>query len=316
MKPNLWPLKNRRSRRRIYILPTGFGLIFLSGALLMILIGSAYQNNLVNMLAFFMLSLVFVTMIQTHNNLKDVRIEALETEGGFAGREFLVTTLISNESRAPRFNIESRLRRLKAVNVYEGQSVLPESGRLRLRASYPAASRGRHRLKSVRLSSVFPLGLFEAWTWCDVDADYLVYPEPKGDRPSPRQAPSAPSSRQARSLHGDDFHGHRRHQTGDSHHHVDWKALARGRPKLVKEFSEGATPDVSVFDWSDLSHLGAEDRLSQLAKWIEEARVRQATFSLKLPRRTIAAGSGLAHTIRCLEALADFDASAEPARGA
>ncbi|MES2965054.1 MAG: hypothetical protein V4760_14305, partial [Bdellovibrionota bacterium] len=63
-----WPRKNR-----VYILPTGFGLVFIAGALVMILVGATYQNNLVNLLAFFMLSLVFIGMIQTHNNLKDVK---------------------------------------------------------------------------------------------------------------------------------------------------------------------------------------------------------------------------------------------------
>jgi len=301
-----WPRFQARRRRRIYIIPTGFGLLYLSGALLMILIGSAYQNNLVNILAFFMLSLVFVAMIQTHNNLKDVTVEGLETEGGFAGGEFLVSTRIANEAKVPRFNIESRLRKIKAVSVYENQSVLPEQGRLRLRAAYPAGRRGRHKLKAVRLSTVFPLGLFEAWTWFNIEADYFVYPEPKGERPVPRPSVTQENIRATRSSMGDDFHGHRRHQLGDSHHHVDWKALARGRPKLVKEFSEGSAPDIAVFDWYELGPLDTESKLSQLAQWIEDARARKTTFALRLPEQTIAPGSGLAHAIRCLEALADF----------
>ncbi len=299
---------------RIFILPTGFGALYLTGALAMILIGSAYQNNLVNMLAFFMLSLVFVAMIQTNNNLKNISVVSLNCEGGFSGREFLATTVIANNAKVPRFNLESRLRKMKPVSVYESPSTLAELGTLRLRAAYPAVKRGRHQLHSVRVSSIFPLGLFEAWMWLNASSTYCVYPEPKGTRTPPFHSMNEQSLRTSL-IGGDDFHQHRRYQNGDSQHHIDWKAVARGRPKLVKEFNDGATPQVSIFDWQDLDGLPTEERLSQLAKWIEEARARKASFALRLPQTTIPAGSDLQHVTRCLEALADFDEGSTRAPG-
>ena len=293
-------------KSRIFILPTGFGALYLTGSLAMILIGSAYQNNLVNMLAFFMLSLVFVTMIQTHNNLKNISVVSLICEGGFSGHEFLVTTIIANDAKVSRFNIESRLRKMKPLSVYEHPSILPEMGTLRLRSTYPALKRGRHQIHSVRVSSIFPLGLFEAWMWLSVTSDYCVYPEPKGPL-APIDPLPFTQLQHLPLLGGDDFHHHRRYEDGDSQRHIDWKAVARGRPKLVKEFNDGATPQAIIFDWQDLYEMLPEDRLSQLALWIEEARIRKTSFALHLPQKLIPAGNSRQHIIRCLEALADFN---------
>jgi uncharacterized protein (DUF58 family) len=299
-------MAKENQKSRIFILPTAFGALYLTGALAMIFIGSAYQNNLVNMLAYFMLSLVFVAMIQTHNNLKNISVPGLICEGGFSGREFLVTTVIANRGNNPRFNIESRLRKMKPVSVYESPSTLAEASTIRIRAAYRAAKRGRYQMHSIRVSSIFPLGLFEAWMWLKVSSDYFVYPEPKGSHLPLAHSPLE-QAQHLPLLGGSDFHQHRRFQNGDSQHHIDWKAVARGRPKLIKEFTDGATPQSTTFDWQDLDGVPPEERLSQLAQWIEEARSRKISFSLCLPQLTIPAGNDLEHTTRCLEALADFD---------
>lgn len=293
-------------KARIYILPTRFGMIFVAGSGLMILIGAAYQNNLVNLLAFFMLALVFVCMIQTHNNLRDVRIAGLETEGGFAGTQFLVTSVLENLARDPRYSIEIGLRGTKPTAVYDNFHPLLGRATLKLRAAYPAKKRGRHRFKEARISSVYPLGLFWAWMWLPVEAEVLVYPEPKGTRATPAGGgPDRVGAEHQIALGGDDFHGHRKYQTGDNHRHIDWKAHARGRPLMVKEFS-GGVPQSALLDWFALEGLETEERLSQLAAWVEDARLRRIDFGLRMPGTMIAPGSGHQHSIRCLEALAVY----------
>lgn len=298
-------MKTKRDSRRIYILPTRFGLLFITGAVLMILIGSAYSNNLVNMLAFFMLSMVFVAMIQTHNNLRDIRVGLIETQGGFAGDVFVVTTVLENPSRATRFSFESRIKQARPTSTYENTQPLGPGGTLKLRAAYAATRRGRHSIRNARVASVYPLGLFEAWTWFDVNAETFVYPSRKGDRPLPRNESGNISGVFSRSRGGDDFHGHRKFQEGDSQRHIDWKAYARGRPKLIKEFDEGA-PGVAVFDFNSLRGLDTEDRLSQLSLWVDSAKDLKIVFSLRLPNESIPPGQGLRHAVRCWEALAEF----------
>lgn len=295
-------------RKRIYILPTRFGLVFILGAILMILIGASYQNNLVNLLAYFMLSLIFIAMIQTHNNLTRIHITSVDVEGGFAGGEIVITTTLGNAGTDSRFAIESDVSRLKLLSRYENHLPLIGQGALKLRSSYRAEKRGRFELKRVKLSTTYPLGLFRSWQWYPVSTTYFVYPERKSLRPPPSiQAPTE-TALQTLGHAGDDFSGHRRYETGDSAKHIDWKARARGRPLLVKQFMTGEAGALE-FDWSRLASLTDEDRLSQLAEWIDTARRTKSLFVLKLPGTSLPASHGLQYSVRCLEALAAFDSS-------
>jgi uncharacterized protein (DUF58 family) len=290
-------------QKRIYILPTRFGFVFLAGAILMILIGASYQNNLVNLLSYFMLSLIFIAMIQTHNNLKDIRVEALETEGGFKGTEFVLTAVVANDSKDIRFGIEASYRHLKDGSVYENFLPLLSRSTIKLRSSFIGHQRGRHEISEVKLSSSFPLGLFRAWIWVPVEGSYFVYPEPVGERPLPLEGQLEDAGTQVSATHGDDFYGHRKFEAGDSPRHIDWKAHARGRTWLVKEFG-GNAHSVIHLDWSRLESLPLEQRLSQLSRWIEEARKSRLPFSLKMPHHSMPLAQGYQHARSCLELLA------------
>jgi uncharacterized protein (DUF58 family) len=296
---------------RIYILPTGFGLTFISGALVMILVGASYQNNLVNMLAFFMMSLIFIAMVQTHNNLKDIALEQMIAEGGFAGSEYLVTCVLKNSADQPRFNLESRLRRRKPKALYENVHPLLPKGFLKLRTTYEAPKRGRYVLKDAHVSAVFPLGLFRAWILLPSETPVFVYPKPEGSHLVMRSFAEEDRDTGHHAIKGgDDFYGHRRFQVGDAPSHIDWRARARGRPLLIKEFNQGV-PAPRILDWYALSHLGVEERLSQLALWVNESVSSREVFALRLPGQTIAPSTGPAHAQRCLEALAVFEGGAD-----
>jgi len=298
---------------RIYILPTGFGLTFISGALIMILVGASYQNNLVNMLAFFMMSLIFIAMVQTHNNLKDISLEQMIAEGGFADGEYLVTCVLRNTSDEARFNLETRLRKRKPKAQYENVHPLLPKSSLKLRTTYSAPRRGRYVLNDVHVSAVFPLGLFRAWILLSGETPVFVYPKPEGTHLISR---ALGNEEQATGSHavrgGDDFYGHRRYETGDSAGHIDWRARAKGRPLLVKEFNQGV-PAPRVLDWYQLKGLDTEARLSQLALWVNEAAAAREVFALRLPGQSIAPSQGPAHAQRCLEALAVFQDGGERA---
>src|SRR5438045_5830607 len=129
------------------------------------------------------------------------------------------------------------------------EMVLPGSGGKRRRVDYiaaakaarvtlrfPAKHRGEHRVGTFRLTSIYPLGFVRVLKRFASSQTYLVYPKPSGD-------PRLPSHR-ARSLHsrpqtelgeGDDFAGVRAYVTGESHGHIDWRAVARGKRLMTKQ---------------------------------------------------------------------------------
>ncbi len=290
---------------KIYIIPSRFGAIFFVSVITMLLIGATYANNLVNMLAFFLLAISLVAMVQTHNNLKNVRLHLVKVEPAFANTTLTIVTALENNGQGVRFNLNAQPARLKLEREHENTMPLSARSVLRLKADYKCGSRGQHRIERMRVSTVYPLGLFYAWMWLATDETYFIYPEPKGERPLPAARLDPKVSSHAIARGGDDFHGHRRYQAGDSARRVDWKAHARGRPLLIKEFDEG-DPQALLFSWFELGDLSTEERLSQLTAWVERARTQRLAFALKLPNIYITAGDDLQHHTRCLEELAVF----------
>lgn len=288
-------IRNMIRNGKIYIVPTRFGFVFFCGIVVMLLVGATYANNLVNMLAFFLLAIALVAMVQTHNNLKNVKLQAANAEPGFAGSTITLIAALENSGTEPRFNLEVRAEKLKVDRDSENLQPLQGRSTLRLKTSYHVDSRGRHQLRRLKISTIYPLGLFYAWMWVVSDDTYLVYPKPKGERPIPEtKLDSSDGPRATSARGGDDFYGHREFRPGDSARRVDWKAFARGRPKLIKEFDDG-DPAAVVFDYDHLQNLNREDRLSQLAAWIEDAKRQRLTYALRLPHALIPAGDDYQH---------------------
>jgi uncharacterized protein (DUF58 family) len=136
-----------------------------------------------------------------------------------------------------------------------------------------------------------------------------VYP-----KPSPRGLPPPPletdtGGAQDATRGDEDFAGLRAFHPGDSPRRIAWKAYAREQGLYVKDYAGTAVTSHS-FDWDALTGLGAEARLSQLCRWIEDAHAAGRAFGLRLPGVEIAPNVGPGHRQRCLTALALFDEQA------
>jgi uncharacterized protein (DUF58 family) len=87
---------------------------------------------------------------------------------------------------------------------------------------------------------------------------------------------------------------------------VDWKALARERGLLSRQFG-GDRADQLWIDWDAWPELEAEARLSRLCRCVLDAVRQQADYGLRLPGQEIRPARGPAHEHRCLAALARFE---------
>ncbi len=291
---------------KIYIIPTGFGLIFLSSVVIILFAGAIYTNNLVNLLAFFLLAVALVAMVQTHNNLKNIALKLVETEPGFADDAVQMTAALENFSQAPRFMLEVRLQKSFPFLGETGNIAAPLRPRalLKQKTAYAVRKRGRHELKRVCISTIYPVGLFHAWMWLPTDAHFLVYPARKGNATLPQTTMlGEEGSSYIASRGGEDFRGHRSFVPGDSSNRIDWKAFARGRSLLIKEFDQG-NPEALLFDWDRTPGADHEAKLSQLTLWVERAFLQKRRYALQLPTQLISPNEGLQHYERCLEALA------------
>ena len=290
----------RLDRRHVYILPTrqgaGFALI-----LLLMLVGAInYSNSLGYMLTFLLASMSLVTMLHTYRNLLGLRLAAGRSPAVFAGERARFALRLEGEEGAPRFALAVRFKEGEAqpVEVAAGRAGSAELGR-------PAERRGRLPLGRFRVESDFPLGLFQAWSWIDLERHCLVYP-----RPEPPGAPLPAASEgegvgRAAGAGDEDFAGLRAYRPGDPLRHVAWKAVAKGQPMLTKQF-DGAEASRLWLDWAELHGMGDEARLSRLCRWVLDAEAQGAEYGLRLPGTTLDPARGEEHRRACLEALALF----------
>lgn len=288
-------------QRRIFILPTRHGVVFATVLALMLLGSVNYTLSLGFLLTFLLGAMGVNAMLYTFRNLARLRIAPGRTQPVFAGETAYFTVCITNASVTDRYSIGLTRDRRHAVfvNAPQSQTAL---------ASVPVAAprRGVLRPGRITLFTRYPLGLFHAWAYLELDMRCLVYPRPEAARMTPSPpTPEAGEGFEYGAGH-EDFAGLRPYHLGDAPRHVAWKAAARDQGLLTKQFSGRADAEL-WFDWNKLpAQLDVEARLSRLARWVLDAHAAGRAFGLRLPGVTLAPAAGRAQRDRCLEALALF----------
>jgi uncharacterized protein (DUF58 family) len=285
-------------RRRVYILPTRFGLLYGLIIFGMLLAGLNYDNNLALALTFTLAALGVVAMHYCHRNLAGLELKAVEAEPVFAGQPGTVRLELLNASAVERIDLEIRADAADSICV-----AVPAGERFSCAVPVMARRRGRNRVARLAIATRFPLRLFRAWAWAYDCVDFIAYPKPEGRLPPPEIAPSASGRHDTPSAGDEDFAGLRAYQLGDSSRRVSWKAFARTEQLLSKEYS-GTARRWLLLDWSSTPGPDVEARLSQLARWVVDAERAADAYALALPGTRLALGIGAAHRRRCLLALA------------
>ena len=91
--------------RRIYILPTGVGLVFALMTFAMLLGSMNYNNNLSFVLTFMLIGVGFVAMHQCQRNLVGLELSFAGVEPVFAGQSAQFRIAVANRSKSPRHRI-------------------------------------------------------------------------------------------------------------------------------------------------------------------------------------------------------------------
>jgi uncharacterized protein (DUF58 family) len=289
------------TQRRIFIVPTRSGFLF-GAVLCVMLIGAInYNLSLGHVLVFLLAGLAVVAMVHTFRNLVGLRLTPGRADPVFAGDIARFHMHLENSHRQARRALDLAFGKNESVALD-----IPPGEQAVVAIPCPAPGRGRLDPGRITLSTRYPLGLFQAWSYPHPPLACLVYPRPI-ETPLPPPAAVAHTGQR----HGDngqeDFTGLRLRQPNDSPRHIAWKAVARDiehRPLLIKQFAGGAAEQLWL-DWSlAASGSGLETQLSILAGWVLAAEREQTRYGLRLPGRELAPDQGNAHRDACLEALA------------
>lgn len=287
------------ARHRVYILPTSFGYGFGILTFIMVLTAMNYSNSMGFALAFLMAGLGLVAMNHTHANLVNVEVRAGAAEPVFAGDTAHFEVQVRNAAPKARYSLGAGWPRAAPSDTAD----VPPQGDATLRLPVQAERRGWLPARVFAISTEFPLGMFHAWTWLELDMHCLVYPKPAAPGTAVPPAQGAGATRPGEKPGLDEFAGLRNYQRGDTPRSIHWKSFPKLRQPMVKQFQESLEREFWL-DWDALAHLDAETRLSQLARWVIEAEGRQLAYGLRLPGAQLAPARGPEHRHACLRALA------------
>jgi uncharacterized protein (DUF58 family) len=294
----------RINRRRIYILPTRFGVMLGFMVAAMLVAGLNYNSNLGLAFGFLMASVALVTMHHCNRNLLGLQVDVTTEVDAFAGREASFEFVLKNDSDVDRRDVEIRC--LTAGGI---RSVAARSGES-VPVAVPVPRRGIVRIAQFELRTRYPFGWFHAWTYVQGSLTAYVAPSPCGARTLPSVAGSGSASR-SETRGDEDFAGLRAYEPGVPLKHMAWKVLARGGEAAVQSYTSlAALPE--WLEWSALQGEDTETRLSQLCLWILESESAQRVYGLRIPGKEIPPARGAAHRFACLRALATFGIEAPP----
>lgn len=292
-------------QRNIYILPTRAGLLFALTLLVMLLAAINYQLNLGYALTFLLAGAGLVSMHITHGNLRGLTLHLRPPAAVHAGEPTLLEVVITNPGRE-RAGLALRFEDVGAHGPTAAWCDAPAQGQTRVHASLVPARRGWQAVPPLVLETIFPFGLFRAWTVWRPAARVLAWPRPESPAPPlPAAALLAADHGAARRSSGSELDGVRPWRRGDTRRQVVWKKVAHSGELVSRETAGQAARELWL-DWADTPGPNAEARLSRLASWVLRAEQLGLAGGLRLPGQELAPGQGDAHRRAALDLLAQW----------
>ncbi|MDR2129307.1 MAG: DUF58 domain-containing protein [Burkholderiaceae bacterium] len=303
---NWWLLRHKPTnvttltRRNVYILPTGVGWLLAMTLLVLLIASINYQLNLGYLLTFLLTGCAVVGMVVSHETLRGLTLHLATPASVFLGQMATADVLLTNPGRRPRYAIGLAL----LGSAQWAYADVPRQGEARVQVRFQPAWRGLQTVPPLVAETRFPLGTFRVWTIWRPSMQVLVFPRPEDSPPPlPPGEPHAGRGMSGSARATDEFDGVRAWRQGDPMKWVVWKKFAKTGALVSRDAQQAQRFEL----WLDYARTGAahpEARISRLTAWVLAADAQNMDWGLRLPGLSIAPGSGPAHRMRCLEALA------------
>lgn len=284
-------------RRRIYVLPTPFGLFYAALVLAMVLGALNYNNNPALLLALLLGAAGLASLIATHLQLSGLQVEAVSADPVGAGHPLALRLALSSHDGRRRRGLRADLEQASA------RASSDDDGHIEFTLSLPTHRRGWLEPGRIRLSTTQPLGLVRGWSRVWPRHPLLVYP--RAEQAAPPLPDNGNGSGRSR-LHplGEEPHQLRAYRAGDPARSIAWKHSARRDSLIVREFERSQGMDL-LLDWAGLAPLPHERRIARLAAWVDQAEREGRRYRLRLPAQPeLGPARGPEHRHACLRALA------------
>lgn len=288
-------LPARLDRRRIYVLPSGFGMMF--GVLLFVMLVGAlnYGNNAAVLLTCVLAGAAGASLFVGFRGMSGLSLTRVNAAEAHAGEPLAVSLRFEPGTRA---RAGLRLRHGDVDLAFALPANTPADVGLLLEDT----RRGWQRIGRLRVWTDYPLGLFRIWSWLNPDVEFLVYPALEHPAPS-LPAGAGHFGEQLAAGESEEHAGLRDYRASDPTRLIAWKASVRHDSLLVRDI-EHRSGEALTFAHAALRGMDGEARIRRLAAWIVEAEAAQRAYTLRLPDESIGPGLGADHRRACLRALA------------
>jgi uncharacterized protein (DUF58 family) len=282
-------------RRRIYVLPTGFGIGFAILLVVMQLGALNYSNNPALLLTCILAGAAWTSLFSGFRTMAGLELIGLHAADCHAGDVVDVQLRFAESLRErPGLQLDwGGVHRVFALRAGRSQG---------LTIPLPTHRRGWLRPGRLKIWTEQPLGLFVIWSWLNPDVSILVHPRVELNAPPLPNGASNHGDRAAPG-EGDDYSGLRDYRNGDPQRRIAWKASARHDTLLVRE-SESLIDDNVTLDYASLEGLDRESRISRLTAWVLAAESAMISYTLVVPGQVVGPGLGSRHRQLCLRTLA------------
>lgn len=328
------------NHRNIFIMPTRFGAAYGLFTLILFLLGTNYQNNIIILISYLFVSFFIVVLHHSFFNLSGLKFLSTSPIQGYAGTTLLFPlTVTSNKTRFNiHFSFYQGLVNQSSISNSQGASqvfgkglsnqvnseqitsqqkskVVLElvAGENEILVPFQADKRGQYMLARMLIASEYGFGLFRTWTRLDFAQQATIFPKPlsyawqESQQVSTGQQQNENVESQQNSFQPghDEFYQLQQYQQGEPFSRVAWKQVARGQGWLSKQFQQNLSGQLQL-DFNLLPEATLEQKLGLLSFAINDCSRQQIAFSLKLPDQEFAYDNSPEHTLQCLTALACY----------
>lgn len=297
------------TQRNIYIFLSKEGVMYAILLAITFIAGINYGNNLILGLCFFLASLFIITIHYTFSHLSKLQLKLITVDNAQVGDPVKVTIEVSSHAKRPHRQI--RLSFVKdAFSIKE--PLQPERSSIPATPEHilinqvkeptlvtlwlPTHKRGRLILPRLTVSTVYPLGILQAWSYVFFDGQAWVYPVPLSYDIQATQLVKSDDEQEysGQSQAGqDDFDQLDNYIAGESLGRISWGHLARGQGLLSKRFVD-AVGQEQLLDYYQMPAIAHEDKLKQLRYGIDSLSKTHTPFLLRLPDGEGVTGQGIA----------------------
>jgi len=267
-----------------------------------------YNNNLLYLFVFFIISVSHTGMVLTNQNVNRVEVTRIDFGNVFAEEtnQFQIWLKNTSDKDALYLNVQGSDKWRDSNPELSGKidKIGPDEIRS-CQCTWTPKKRGHCLVPRISLQGSYPFSMLQAWKVFRQKNEVIVFPKREGQRQFPPQI----GINQEKSEAGV-FQELREFRSLDSLRRIDWRSTMRHQALQVRVFEDDSRTSVRIFNWAATSHLrDFESRVSQLALWVDMAEAQGGRYGVALPGFPPVLDSGNQHYQRIMQKLALLEPS-------